>query len=178
MEKVDIYPKWNWWNLYVDPNKYNNEYVIQFKELEQLSSRLSASISYNGSNSQFNWVGEKAALLLLLAMVVGIERDCKLSVMAYKDSSQSVYYDENETLSIHGLEILQERKQLIIQDKFQKTDENLEKLAFDSGLRLLSGLVFNVGDKVIGKIGSFTNDVGTKTRYDGFKFQEQNYMVK
>ena len=32
-----------------------------------------------------------------------------------------------------------------------KTDENWEKLGLDSGLRLLSGLEFNVGDKVIGK---------------------------
>jgi len=37
---------------------------------------------------------------------------------------------------------------------------------------------FNIGDKVIGVIGSHKDDIGEIVGYGGYKFQEQNYMVQ
>ena len=37
---------------------------------------------------------------------------------------------------------------------------------------------FNIGDEVIGTIGSHKDVIGKVVGYGGYRFQEQNYMVQ
>lgn len=134
-------------NLYVDPKKYNNAYGSPFTEIQQMASAVAAAVAYNGAHSPFNWVGEKAAMLSLLAMVVGMSTDCKQAMTEYQDSSQRAYDEEAGTPSITWVKDSTGQRTAGNTEPISKLDANWQSLGLDSVLGKLGGLGMNIGGK-------------------------------
>ena len=133
-------------NLYVDPKKYNNSYGSPFSEIEQMKKAVQAAVSYNSNHAPFSWIGEKAAMLSLLAMVIGMASDCKQSLTTFQDSAQRAFDEESDEPSIQWVRDSTGKKTAGMNKPVSKKAEALENLGIDSiDLKSLGGLGFNLG---------------------------------
>ena len=86
-------------NLYTSVNSFNNEYGSPWTELSLLNSSIQDIGKFAGSYSNLGYVGEKAALLSLLNMILSISIDAKWALINYHDYIQRGYdnrYNDNE----------------------------------------------------------------------------------